>query len=140
MDKSYGPKGFEKAWIKALKDFNETKIIFKRSGSQTILQYIDGNKLIGVEMYRNQFEIDKWLGHFQHYLDTGKFDTNAYWVEYTSINKNGEIISTDKLDIYSAPMKLVNKLWNVHSKEFSKFIDSERKLKGDLGFKQVSRP
>jgi len=140
MDKNYGPKGFEKAWVKLLNGFNETKIFFTHNKSETVIKYIHNDKLFGIEMYRCQFEIDQWLNHFQNYLDTGIFDTNAYWVEYTSINKDGEIISTYSTEINTIPMVLKNKIWSVHSPEMNKFMDDERETKGDIGFKQVPRP
>lgn len=140
MNKNYGPKGFEKAWVKLLNNFNETKIFFTHNKSETIIKYIDGDRLFGVNMHRCHFEIEKWLNHFQHYLDTGIFDTNAYWVEYTSENDDGDIISKYSSEVNAIPMVLKNREWSVHSKEMNKFMDAERKAKGDLGFKQIGRP
>lgn len=141
MDKNYGPKGFEKAWIKALKGFNETKILFTHTKSKTVIKYINNNKLLGIEMWRSQYEIDQWVNHFQTYLDTGIFDTNAYWVEYTTTkNLDNSLTQNTMSKIYAIPMKLEKQLWNVHSTELSNFINMERKKKGDLGFKQVARP
>lgn len=141
MDKSYNSKGFEKAWIKQLKNFNETKIIFAHTKYTTIIKYIDGSKLLGVEIYRSQFEIDLWLNHFQAYLDSGVFDINAYWIEYTTVrNPDNSLTAITRNEIYIIPMKLENQLWNVNSKKLSDFMRIERKNKGDIGFKQVARP
>lgn len=144
MGKNFGPKGFEKAWVKALNGFSETKMFFNHGRSQTTINYIDGDKLLGVEMYRCQFEIDQWLGHFQHYLDTGVFDTNAYWVEYKSVRNEDTTLGTltHKYDteVHGVPMELRGKLWSVHSSEMNKFMKDERAVKGDIGFKRVSRP
>ena len=65
MSKSYGAKGFEKAWKKQLEGFNETKLFFSHERLQTVIKYIKGDKLLGVLMYRGQYEIDNWLkkGH-----------------------------------------------------------------------------
>lgn len=142
MDKSYGPQGFEKAWMKQLKGFNETKIFFFHDKSKTIIKYIDGDKLLGVEMYRCQFEIDQWLNHFQHYLDTGTFDTDAYWFGYNSFeDANGKLQDTNITPITAVPMKLEKKLWSVHSPEMNKFMRDERanRDKG-MGFRQQGRP
>ena len=141
MDKNYGPKGFEKAWIKLLNGFNETKIFFTHNKPTTIIKYIHNDKLYGVEMYRCQFEIDNWLPHFQHYLDTGTFDTNAYWIEYwTARDDEGHDIGNEySEEVNSIPMVLEDKIWSVHSEEMDKFIDDERSSKGYIGFKQVPR-
>ena len=140
MDKNYGPKGFEKAWAKLLNGFSETKIFFTHDSSKTVVKYIDSDKLVGVEMFRCQFEIDSWLNHFQSYLDTGDFDTNAYWREYTGGTLSGPDTNNYISEIIAIPMVLDNKLWSVHSPEFNKFMQDERKAKGDMGFKQFPRP
>jgi len=143
MSKNYGPKGFEKAWMKQLNGFNETKIFFKHNhaGSQTFVQYIHGDKLLGVLMYRCQFEIDVWLNHFQHYLDTGNFDTDAYWVKYTATaDENGKLQSVYSPDTNAVPMKLDRKVWTVHSPEMDQFMKDERAKNKDLGFKRMPRP
>lgn len=141
MSKNYGPKGFEKAFKKALKGFNETKIFFHKTGSQTIIQYIAEDKLLGIKMYHAQFEIDRWLNHFQDYLDTGKFDTNAYWVKYTTVRDDkGELNSTYEKNVTAIPMMLKDKYWSEHSPEFNTFMKNERIMHGDLGFQVVSKP
>jgi len=141
MSKSYGPQAFEKEWTKQLNGFNETKIFFFHDKSKTFVKYINGNKLLGVEMYRSQYEIDHWLGHFQSYLDTGIFDTDAYWVKYKSIkDENGKLHSKNDSVVNAVPMKLKNKVWTVHSPEMDKFMQDERAIDKDLGFKQVPRP
>jgi len=140
MNKDYGPKAFEKVWVKLLNGFNETKIFFFHDKSKTIIKYIKGDKLFGVEMYRCHFEIEKWLNHFQHYLDTGTFDTNAYWIEYSSVSDDEEFTSKYSSEVNAIPMVLKNKVWSVHSTEMNKFMKAERAAKGDIGFKQVGRP
>ena len=142
LDKDYGPIAFEKAWAKQLKGFNETKIFFKKDGSQTLVQYIDGNKLLGVKMYRCQFEIDNWIGHFQNYLDTGIFDTNFYWEGHNSIkNAEGKLVDTIITPVTAIPMRLKKKLWDVHSPEMNKFMRDERANKDHgMGFRRVPRP
>lgn len=141
MSKNYGPKGFEKAWTKALRGFNETKLFFEHGKSQTIIKYIDGDKLLGVEMYRAQYTIDLWLNHFQAYLDTGTFDTNAYWVEYKSKkNPDGTLTHTEISSVNTIPMVLEDKVWSIHSPEMNKFMKDEREAKGDIGFKHVAKP
>ena len=138
----YGPKGFEKEFKKRIKDFNETKIFFnhhKNFGGEVYVQYIDGDKLLSINMYRSDFELDRWLNHFQSYLDTGVFDTNAYWEEY-----QGRHIETNKnkvvSDVIPMPMELKKQVWDVHTKQFHDFMTSERKAKGDMGFKLVAKP
>ena len=129
-----GPQEFEKAWIKQLKGFNETKVFFFHDRDKTTVKYIKGNRLLGVEMYRRDYEIEYWLGHFQHYLDTGVFDTNAYWVIYDGAGEEDTV--------FPIPMKLKNKLWSVHSPEHNKFMRDERAKEGrqGKGFKQKPRP
>lgn len=144
MSKNYGPKGFENAWKKALKGFNETKIFFKKDGAKTLIQYIDGDKLLGVSMYRCQFEMDVWLNHFQHYLDNDVFDTNAYWVTYTSKRENpddamSKLTSVYGTEIIKVPMILKNKVWSIHSPEMNAVMKKMRKKQGDLGFKHIPR-
>ena len=140
-DKNYGPLGFEATWKKQLKGFSEVKIFFTHDKSKTTIKYIDGNSLCGVEMYRSQYEIDHWLNHFQHYLDTGTFDTDAYWVTYSSIlDENDKIQSTYSTEIHNVAMKLEKKLWSVHSPEFNKFMKDTRNGDQGIGFKRVPRP
>jgi len=142
MKDSYGPQGFEKEWIKQLKGFNETKIFFFHDKSQTTVKYIDGNKLLGVEMYRSGYEIDNWLGHFQHYLDTGTFDTNFYWEGHNTIkNAAGEGVDTILTPATAIPMVLKKKLWSEHSPAMNKFMKDERANKDNgMGFRRVRRP
>ena len=139
--KNYGPKGFEKAWTKQLKNFDETKIFFKHTRDNTVLNFISGGQLLGIEMYRCQFEIDRWIGHFQNFLETGVFDTNAYWCEYTTCRaEDGSLKKVLCTEVFAVPMVLKGKIWNEHSKEQDKFMNDQRAAKGDLGFKLVSRP
>ena len=141
MDKSYGPQAFEKAWIKALNGFNETKIFFFHDKSKTLVKYIDGNRLLGVEMYRSTYEIEHWLGHFQHYLDTGTFDTDAYWTGYDSIKgANGKLQDANITPMTAIPMVMKKKLWEVHGPELNKFMKAERLINPSMGFKQQGRP
>ena len=143
--KSYGPMGFEATWKKKLKGFNETKLFFSHGKPQTVIKYIDGDKLLGVEMYRSGYEIERWLNHFQHYVDTGTFDTNAYWVTYKSeySDKNDQtskLITTCSTEVHAIPMVLKNQVWSEHSPEMNKFMNAERKIDKALGFKMVPRP
>ena len=139
---SYGPQGFEKDWIKRLTKFNETKIFFFHDESKTFVKYIDGNKLLGVEMYRGDYEIDNWIGHFQHYLDTGTFDSNFYWEGHNHIkDATGESVDTILTPATAIPMRLKKKLWDVHSPEMNKFMKDERANKDSgMGFRRVPRP
>ena len=141
MSKNYGPLGFEATWKKKLKGFNETKLFFCHGKQYTTIKYIEGNKLLGVEMYRCQFEIDNWLNHFQHYLDTGTFDTNHYWVKYKSAkDENGDLKSVYESEVHAIPMVLKDQVWSEHSPEMNKFMADERKIDTDLGFNRVPRP
>lgn len=140
-DKNYGPMAFEKAWIKQLNNFNETKVFLFNDKSKTIVKYIDGDQLLGIEMYRCQFEIDYWLGHFQHYLDTGTFDTNAYWAGYNSFkDADGKLQDKFITPVTAIPMVLEKKLWSVHSPEMNQFMHDERLKDKGMGFKQQGRP
>lgn len=141
MSKDYGPKAFVKAWQKALSNFNETKIFFCHDKSKTTIKYIHGDKLYGVEMYRCQFEIDRWIGHFQYYLDTGTFDPKAYWVVYTSeMDEEDKLKSTYGPTVTGVLMSLEKQLWNVHSPELNRFMRETRNVNRDVGFEQVNRP
>ena len=136
-----GPIKFEKQFTKLLDAFDETKIFFTHDGGSTIVKYIDGSQLLGVKMYRGDYWINRWLGHFNNYLFTGKFDTNAYWKRYTSVrDDDNKIVSTDLPGVTAIPMKLHKKIWIEHSPEHNKFMKAERKEHGDMGFKVVSRP
>lgn len=142
MSKKYGPKGFDKALEKALVNFNETKLFITHTRYNTVVKYIDGDKLYGIEMYRHSWDIERWLPHFQHYLDTGIFDTNAYWCQYT--HEDGKSGERDKIYLtepVGLPMVLKGKIWSVHSPEMNDYMNSERSAtKRDIGFEQVARP
>jgi len=141
MSKSYGPQGFEKEWIKQLKGFNETKIFFFHNKSKTLVKYINGNKLLGVEMYRSGYEIEHWLGHFQHYLDTGTFDTDAYWCGYNSVkDADGKFQDANTTPIIGIAMVLKKKLWEVHGPAMNKFMKDERLKDPSMGFRRQGRP
>tara|TARA_R110000851_G_C13102760_1_gene569303 strand:- start:65977 stop:66411 length:435 start_codon:yes stop_codon:yes gene_type:complete len=134
-----GPQAFEKAWRKQLTDFSEVKIFFRHIDSETIVQYIDGDQLIGVRMFRDQYYIDLWLGHFQHYLDTGKWDTKAYWVTYKSALKEGNLVANYQSNAKAIQMALKSRLWVVHSPEHNQHMKDVRAEIGDCGFKQIGR-
>lgn len=142
MSKSYGPQGFEKAFIKRLTGFNETKIFFFHDKSKTTVKYINKRSLIGIEMYRDDYEMDKWIGHFQNYLDTGTFDTNAYWYGHNSVkDADGKWEDTILSPVVPIPMKLEKKLWSVHSPAHNRYMAEERaNIDKGMGFKQVPRP
>lgn len=138
---NYSKSAFETLWKKKLKGFNETKIFFFHNPSRTELKYIHGDKLISVPMYRSSYEFEQWFQHFQDYLNTGEFDTNAYWIKYTTVRtKDGELNSTYETIVNKVPMEIIKGSWTVSSKVFSKFMKNQRILHGDLGFKQVGKP
>jgi len=136
-----GPKQFENKWVKQLTGFNETKIFFFHDKSKTTLKYIDGDNLLGVEMYREDYEIAQWLGHFQWHLDTGTFDTDAYWQGYNSVkDADGKIVDSYITPVTAVPMVLKKKLWEVYGPAMNKFMKTERLKDNSMGFRQQARP
>mgnify|MGYP000468584876 FL=1 len=128
-------------WKSKLKGFNETKLFFFHGPSQTTIKYIDGDVLLGVEMYRASYTFEQWFNHFQAYLDTGKFDNHSYWVKYNTVRIDGKLESTYETYVNKVPMEInKDQNWDIHSKAFTKFMKKERLLHGDLGFKQVGKP
>ena len=121
--------------------FNETKIFVSHIRSETVVKYVDGDKLYGIEMYRHSWDLERWIPHFQHYLDTGTFDTNAYWVEYDTVKgDDGERKTIHLTEPTAIPMVLEDKVWSVYSTEHDEHMRKVRAEKGDAGFEQVARP
>lgn len=137
-----GPIAFEKKFAKRCgKVFNETKVLFFHNGNQTIVKYPYKNKLLGIQMYREDRWLDQWINYFIEYLETGEFDTHSYWKIYTSSGKNFSdytyIGETQKI-----PMVLKDKLWSEHSPEFNKYmkdVRSQDSMNG-VGFNQQPKP
>lgn len=134
-----GPKAFEKEFKRRMgKRFNETKLFFFHDGSETKIAYIHGSKLRYVEMYRGDYWLDLWENHFKSYLQTGEFDTNAYWRVYTGMNPENSWLSATR----AVPMKCVKQVWTVYSPEHNKHMSEVRSQEGmsGVGFKQQPKP
>ena len=133
-----GPKAFEKKFTKQCgKLFNETKILFFHDGSKTTVKYPYKDKLLGVEMYREDYCLDQWVNYFIEYLETGKFDEHAHWKTYSASSGNFSKY-TYTGETQRIPMVLENKLWSVHSPEFNKHMKTVRSQEGmsGVGFQQ----
>jgi len=140
INKDYNKAGFEKAFKKAVTNFDETKIFFEHKSKMylpsKILFIVDG-KLNKLSMYKSQFHIEIWKNHFIEFLNTGTFDYNAYWTLYP----DNLISKEDVGKIYKFPLCNENgNKFNVHSKELGNFIDNYRKKYKNCGIKEVCKP
>jgi len=140
INKSYNKSGFEKAFKKAVTNFDETKIFFKHKSKMyeptKILFVLDG-KLKELEIYKRQYFIEIYKNYFIEFIETGKFDYNAYWVLY----EDDMIAKEDIGKIYKFPM--CKSKWNdfyEHSEEMSNFLSNYRKKYKNCGIKQVPKP
>lgn len=144
-----GPKGFEKQFIKACGDvFNETKILFFHEGRQTLVKYPYNDRLYGIRISRDDYEIKLWVNHFVDYLKTGKFDNCSYWRIYDVEAGSHGPRDTRKIIYYDdhpkgIPMILKDdNIWSVHSPEHNehmKFIRAQEGMAG-VGFQRFPKP
>lgn len=120
-------KSFENAFKKAVINFDETKIWFEhpsRMYLESKICFVLDRKLVKFPMYKSDYHINKWKYHFINYLETGKFDKNAYWELYP----NEHIAKEDIGKIFKFPLteKSHNKFYE-HSKELNDFLYEYRK-------------
>lgn len=88
----YNKKGFEKAFRKAIPNFNELIAHFEHKSKlyePSKVVFVWNNKLWKFEMYKSQFEIDIWGKHFVDFFISREFDYNGYWRKYTTNSKGG---------------------------------------------------
>jgi len=135
-----GPTTFEKAFIKAIgKAFDETKVMFWHKGSHTWIKYPHKNKLRGIETYRSQHYIDRWVPYFKEFLKTGVFDENAYWQIYDTDPED----STKNIyigEVRAIKMVLKDKQWSEHSPAMNQWMKAVRIENPNVGFKQRNKP
>lgn len=127
---------FEKAFRKAVTNFDETKIWFEhpsKSYNQSKVCFVLDGKLRKFPMYKSQFELDHWANHFIDFLNTGNFDYNGYWRIYGDFGEIGEVLKFPLCD------QLGNYFYE-HSDEMSNYLDDYRKKYGDCGIRLVSKP
>jgi len=137
--KNYGKIAFEKAFIKSIPNFDETKIFFNHKKDKTELHFIWNKKLHKFPIYRDSYHLDLWKNHFIDFLNTGEFDYNGYWKIYTGEDPNIDIEIGEVLKF-----KLCNNLGNYfyeHSNELSIYLENYRKtVDKDCGIKLVPKP
>jgi hypothetical protein len=140
INKNYNKVGFEKAFKKAVTNFDETKIFFSHKSKMyepSMIEFVLDGKLKKLPMYKTQYNIEIWKNYFIEFLNTGKFDYNAYWKLYENNSINPEDINK----IYKFP--LCNTRGNEfyeHSNEVSEFLSNYRKKYKNCGIKQVPKP
>jgi hypothetical protein len=132
-------KSFEKAFIKSVYNFDETKIWFEHPSKmyqESNICFSVNNKLYRLPMYKSQWHIDIWKNHFIEFINTGEFDFNSYWQLYGCKNKEHE------KEIYKFPCTIKNKgVIEVHSEEMLEFLDKYRKTIDDgCGIQNTCKP
>lgn len=71
---------FEKAFLKAVPNFDETIMHFehlRKMHEGCHIKFVLEGKLKSIDMYYSQHNIDLWAGHFKEFFETGKFDYNS---------------------------------------------------------------
>jgi hypothetical protein len=132
-----GTIGFEKAFKKAVTNFDETKIWFVYKNGEVEVCFVWNGKLNKVPMYKEQYAIDIWKNYFIEFLETGEFDYNSYWILY----EDNEIAKEDIGKIYKFRLhKEDGNDFEIHSDEMSNFLDNYRKKYKACGIKQVPKP
>ena len=130
---------FEKAFKKAVPNFDETKAHFEHSRGGMYngchIKFVLGGALKSLHMYYSLYEIDQWKGHFKEFFDTGEFDYNQYWIPYGMEIKSEHLIPR-KLPLCS---KLGDDFY-IHSKETDKFMKEMRNIYPGCGVKTVGKP
>ena len=146
-NKDYGKKGFEKAFKKAVPNFNELICHFEhpsRSYEGSKIVFVWQNRLWKFKMYRHDYSINIWKDHFIEFFETGEFDYNAYWKMYDSKQIKGcESEQTWVEDIvYKVPMcsEFGNDFYE-HSKELNQMRKHSyfEKVGNKYGFTTVSK-
>jgi len=139
IDKDYRTRAsFEKAFKKAVPNFDETKLHFEHKvgiGSESKVCFVLDGKLRKFPMYKSSYYINLWKNHFIDFLNTGKFDMNFYVILY----KNGKK-SIDGI-VYKFPFAKFhgNEFYN-HSDESMEFLNKVRETTGDCGMETVPKP
>jgi HTH-type transcriptional repressor of NAD biosynthesis genes len=130
-------KSFEKAFIKAVPNFDETKIHFIHPSSmhdQSKVCFVVDGKLKKFPMYKSSYYVEMWKNHFIEFLNTGKFDMNFY----VSIH-NGKRSMDGKIHKFPFVTFYGNEFYD-HSDASFALLDHIRKTKGDCGMKTVAKP
>jgi hypothetical protein len=128
---------FKKAFIKAIPNFDETKLWFEQKGKlyQGInICFISNGKLNRCFVYCSQYYLDLWVPHFQTYVNTNVFDFNAYFILY----EDKHIAPCDVGNVFKFP--LIRKFNNDCywcSPELGNFLNSYQKKFPLCGIKQV---
>lgn len=144
----YNKRGFEKAFKKAVPNFDETKIWFSHKSKMyepSLVCFVWQGKLWKRELYKNQYHIDLWANHFVDFLNTGEFDYNGYWKVYKSVQVKGGEWESEWVDdkIYKFPLcKFGDNDCYEHSKEMNEFFKSPEgaKIGRQHGIRLVPKP
>lgn len=127
---------FEKELIKAIPNFDETKIWFERGKKlyePTYICFSLGGKLKKIRGYKHQETIDIWKHYLIEWLDTGIFDPCYYWKASSGKNKVYPAV-------YRIPLDFSETIISSYSEQFQKFMSDFRKENGDTGFTPIPKP
>lgn len=132
-----GKSGFEKAFKKAVPNFDERLMWFIHKKHETFICFVLNNKLSKFRVYREQYKIDLWKQHFIEFFETGLFDYNGYWVFYG----NDKIAPEDIDKVYKIPLCVDGcDEFYPHSKELGRFLCNYRIKYPTCGIKLVTKP
>ncbi len=141
----YNKVGFEKAFKKAIPNFNELIAHFKHKRKMyepSKVVFIWKNTLWKFEMFKSQYEIDNWKNHFIEFFKTGEFDYNGYWKKYTTDGRgNNKKFIDDK--IYKIPLcKNYGNDFYEHSNSLQEFYSTPEAngIGKQYGFEIVPKP
>lgn len=132
-------RSFEKAFLKAIPNFDETIMHFKHKGKMyegCEIKFVLDGKLKSMDMYYSQHSIDVWTGHFKEFFETGKFDYNQYWIPYG----NGIIFKEEHLIPRKIPLcsRFGNDFYP-NSDETNDYGEEIRKSYKGCGYKHIGK-
>ena len=130
---------FEKYFKAQVPNFKEFKISFEhKRGHETLIKFPHKGRVCYIRLYRCDWGLNPWIGHFIAFFKTGKFDSHSYWDVYTS-----DSMTLDKFykgEYHKVKMILAHDgEWCVHSVEHSNHMIKYRKEHGDSGFTQIGK-
>lgn len=144
--KDYRTKtAFEKAFIKFVYNFDETKIWFKhpsRSYEKSKICFVEDGKLKEFKMYKNEYyiELDGW--RFIEFLETGKFPKQSYVMVYD----DNSIDTNDIGRVFEFEFELDEKrknefeMFGYNNKNTLKFLEEYRINFPACGMKNLPKP
>lgn len=137
-------KSFEKALIKACPNYDETKVFVipysKPSLNGVCVNLVAEGKVLKIDMYMSQYEIDEWAGHIDAACVSGEFDWKIYFLPYPEENiddfgkENGYSLTVD-LEFNKRNGRVSMSSSDQHEK-----LTEYRKTYPDSGFKKVRKP